>query len=383
MVAVLVTGRRVVTPAGVLADGWVQVAGDRITAVGEGPPPGGEGAAEGAGAWVVPGFVDVHVHGGGGASYTSGDPAQARVVADLHRAHGTTTTFASLVTAPLPAMLRSIRALADLVEDGTLAGVHLEGPFLAAARCGAHDPRHLRAPHREELAALLAAGRGTVSHVTVAPELPGGLELVRQLVDAGLVAAVGHSDATHEQAAAAFDVGARLATHLYNAMRPVHHREPGVVVAALEDPRVTVELINDGVHLHDAIVRSTFRQVTARRVALVTDAVVAAGVGDGVYGSGPRTVEVVGGVARLAGSTAMAGSTLTMDVGLRRAVQVAGVPMAEAVEAAATTPARALGLDDVGALAPGLRADLVVLDEDLAVRSVLGRGRWVALPATS
>ena len=379
----LVTGGRVVTPAGVLTGGWVQVAGDRITAVGEGPPPEGEGPAEGSGAWVVPGFVDVHVHGGGGASYTSGDPAQARVVAELHRAHGTTTTFASLVTAPLPVMLRSVGALADLVEDGTLAGLHLEGPFLAAARCGAHDPRHLRAPDPEELAALLAAGRGTVSHVTVAPELPGGLELVRRLVDAGLVAAVGHSDATHDQAVAAFDAGARLATHLYNAMRPVHHREPGVVVAALDDERVTVELINDGVHLHDAVVRSTFRQATARRVALVTDAVVAAGVGDGVYGSGTRTVEVVGGVARLAGSAAMAGSTLTMDVAVRRAVQVAGVPVAEAVEAAATTPARALGLEDVGALAPGLRADLVLLDEDLAVRSVLAGGRWVALPTST
>jgi N-acetylglucosamine-6-phosphate deacetylase len=376
---VLLSGATVVTPDEVLDDGWVEVAGERITAVGSGATPAGAVATDLTGRWLVPGFVDVHVHGGGGASYTTGDRDQARTVADLHRRHGTTTTFASLVTAPLPTMRRSIAALADLVVDGTLAGLHLEGPFLAASRCGAHDPAHLRPPDRDELADLLAAGHGTVTHVTVAPELPGGVDLVRQLVDEGVVAAVGHSDATHEQAAAAFAAGARLATHLYNAMRPVHHREPGVVVAALEDDRVTVELVNDGVHLHDAIVRSTFRHVGAERVALVTDAIVAAGAGDGVHGSGRRTIEVSAGVARLAGSSTIAGSTLTMDVAVRRAVQ-AGLALPAVARAAATTPARALGLEGVGTVTPGSRADLVVLDAGLAVRGVLARGRWVDGP---
>ena len=375
----LLTGAAVVTPDGVIDDGWVEVAGERITAVGSGPAPAGAAATDVGGRWLVPGFVDVHVHGGGGSSYTTGDPDQARSVAALHRRHGTTTTFASLVTAPLPAMRRSITALADLVEDGTLAGLHLEGPFLAATRCGAHDPASLRSPDHGELADLLAAGRGTVSHVTVAPELPGGLDLVRQLVDGGVVAAVGHSDATHEQAVAAFAAGARLATHLYNAMRPVHHREPGVVVAALEDDRVTVELINDGVHLHDAVVRSTFREVGAGRVALVTDAIVAAGMGDGVHGTGRRRIEVAGGAARLLGSPTIAGSTLTMDVAVRRAVQ-AGLPLPEVARAAATTPARALGLDGIGAITAGGRADVVVLDGDLEVVGVVARGRWVDGP---
>ena len=360
----LLTGAAVVTPDGVIDDGWVEVAGERITAVGSGPAPAGAAATDVGGRWLVPGFVDVHVHGGGGSSYTTGDPDEARSVAALHRRHGTTTTFASLVTAPLPAMRRSITALADLVVDGTLAGLHLEGPFLAATRCGAHDPASLRSPDHGELADLLAAGRGTVSHVTVAPELPGGLDLVRQLVDGGVVAAVGHSDATHEQAVAAFAAGARLATHLYNAMRPVHHREPGVVVAALEDDRVTVELINDGVHLHDAVVRSTFREVGAGRIALVTDAIVAAGMGDGVHGTGRRRIEVAGGAARLLGSPTIAGSTLTMDVAVRRAVQ-AGLPLPEVARAAATTPARALGLDGIGAITAGGRADVVVLGGDL------------------
>ena len=375
----LLTGAAVVTPGEVLDEGWVEVAGEQITAVGSGPAPAGEAATDVGGRWLVPGFVDVHVHGGGGSSYTTGDPDQARSAAALHRRHGTTTTFASLVTAPLPTMRRSITALADLVEDGTLAGLHLEGPFLAATRCGAHDPASLRSPDRDELADLLTAGRGTVRHVTVAPELPGGLDLVRQLVDGGVVAAVGHSDATHEQAVAAFAAGARLATHLYNAMRPVHHREPGVVVAALEDDRVTVELINDGVHLHDAVVRSTFREVGADRIALVTDAIVAAGMGDGVHGGGRRRIEVTGGAARLVGSSTIAGSTLTMDVAVRRAVQ-AGLPLPDVARAAATTPARALGLDGVGAITAGGRADLVVLDHDLEVRGVVARGRWVEGP---
>jgi N-acetylglucosamine-6-phosphate deacetylase len=162
-------------------------------------------------------------------------------------------------------------------------------------------------------------------------------------------------------------------------MRPVHHREPGVVVAALEDDRVTVELVNDGVHLHDAIVRATFRQVGCDRVALVTDAIVAAGEGDGAYGSGRRRIEVRGGVARLAGGSPIAGSTLTMDVAVRRAVH-AGVPLADAVRAAATTPARTLGLDHVGAITPGRAADLVVLDEHLSVRAVMAGGGWVDGP---
>jgi len=377
----VLSGARVVSGDEVFDHGWVRVEGDRIAEVGSGPASTSD-VTDLGGAWLVPGFVDIHVHGGGGASFCDGDPGQARRAAEFHLAHGSTTVIASLVTAPAGSVLDSVRMLARLAETGVIAGTHLEGPYLAAARCGAHDPALLRVPDLDELAELLDAGRGTVRQVTVAPELPGALDVIKLIADAGVVAAVGHTDATYAQARAGFDVGATLATHLYNGMRPVHHREPGVVTAALADERVAVELINDGVHLHPAIVRDAFARAGAGRVALVTDAMTAAGAGDGEYELGGRQVVVTGGVAQLADGGAIAGSTLTMDVAVRRAVREAGVSMVDAVRAAATTPARVLRLDRVGAIAAGQQADLVVLDDDLAVRRVMRRGRWVSTSRT-
>lgn len=377
----VLSGARVVSGDEVLDPGWLRVEGDRITEVGGGLTSASD-VTDLGGAWLVPGFVDIHVHGGGGASFCDGDPDQARRAAEFHLAHGSTTVIASLVTASAGSLLDSVRMLARLADDGVIAGTHLEGPYLATARCGAHDPALLRAPDPDELAGLLDAGRGTVRQVTVAPELPGALEVIKLIVDAGAGAAVGHTDATYAQARAGFDAGATLATHLYNGMRPVHHREPGVVTAALADERVAVELINDGVHLHPAIVRDVFARAGPGRVALVTDAMAAAGAGDGEYELGGRRVVVTDGVAWLAGGDAIAGSTLTMDVALRRAVREAGVSMVDAVRAAATTPARVLGLEQVGAIAAGRHADLVVLDDDLVVRQVMRRGRWVSTSRT-
>jgi N-acetylglucosamine-6-phosphate deacetylase len=385
----LLTNACVVTPDGVLAPGWLRVENGRIAALGEGEEPrpvggdglhptGGDGAAarhDLRGAWVLPGFVDMHVHGGGGAAYTSGDPDEARVASAFHRSHGTTTTLASLVTAGIDELERAVRGLAPLVREGVLAGLHLEGPYLSPRHRGAHDASRLRTPDAGELDRLLAAAGGTVRMVTLAPELPGGLELVRRTVEAGAVAAIGHTDATYDQARAAFDAGARVATHLYNAMRPLRHRDPGPVAAALEDERVTIELINDGVHLHDAIAALAFKSAGAGRTAFITDAMVAAGMPDGAYALGSLDVEVEHGIARLAGGGSIAGSTLTMGVALRRAVQVLGLPITDAARAAATTPARVLGLE-TGALEQGRPADLVVLDAALEVAAVMARGEW-------
>lgn len=377
----VLSGARVVAGDRVLDAGWVRVDGERIIEVGDGAVPGGDSTRDGhidlGGAWLVPGFVDIHVHGGGGASFCAGDPAQARRAAEFHRSHGSTTVIASLVTASTSDLLASVRMLADLVADDVIAGVHLEGPYLAAARCGAHDPTLLRAPDSAEIAGLLDAGRGTIRQVTIAPELPGALDLITHLANVGVIAAMGHTDATYAQARAGFDAGGRLATHLYNGMRPVHHREPGVITAALTDERVAVELINDGVHLHPAIVRDAFARAGADRVTLVTDAMTAAGAADGEYDLGGQRVVVTDGVARLGGGGAIAGSTLTMDVALRRTVRDAGVSVVDAARAAATTPARVLGLDDVGAIEPGRLADFVVLNDDLSVRRVMRHGRWV------
>lgn len=378
----LLTAAQVVTPARILAPGWLVLEAGRIVEVGEGAPPRSPDLDLGE-ATVVPGFVDLHVHGGGGASFDLGTADAAAVVADAHLAHGTTSMAASLVTDTAERMAAAVRELGLLVRDGRLAGVHLEGPWLSPQRSGAHQPGSLTHPDPASVDALLAAGAGAVRMVTLAPELPGGIDAVRRLSAAGVVAAIGHTDATYDQACAALDAGARLGTHLFNAMRPLHHRDPGPVGALLDCP-VDVELIADGVHLHPAVLRTVFAAKPGRCI-LVTDAMAAAGAPDGDYRLGPMAIEVRDGVARLAdssGTGAIAGSTLTMDAAVRFAVRTAGLPLLDVVHAASTAPARAWQLDDVGALEAGRRADLVVLDEDLEVVRVMRAGAWVS-PSSS
>ena len=376
---VLITADTVVTADAVLRPGWIEVLDDRIVAVGDGAPARPADRALGA-VTVVPGFVDMHVHGGGGGAFAEATPEATRAAVDLHRRHGTTAMVASLVTAAPDELLRQVAALAEQVQDGELLGVHLEGPWLSARRCGAHDPAALRDPDIAELDRVLAAGRGTIRMVTLAPERTGGIAAIRHLVDAGVVAAIGHTDAVYDQVRDAIDAGATVGTHLFNAMRPVHHREPGPVMALLGDPRVTVELITDGVHLHPALYRDVTHSVGGDRVALVTDAMAAAGMADGDYLLGSLAVTVTDAVARIEGTDTIAGSTATMDAIFRHAVQHSGQPrdtaLVTAVRQTSTTPARALGLPAVG-LHAGAAADLVVLDAELAVAAVLYRGRWV------
>lgn len=379
----LLTDARVVTPGGVLDPGWVDVEAGRIAGVGSGVAH--SRAAERhelGGRWVVPGFIDLHVHGGGGHATLSADPTEIRGAAAFHRGHGTTRSLASIVTAPLDEMLEALTALRTVVNDGPtpeghLVGSHLEGPFLNPARAGAHDPRHLLAPDLATFERFLEAAGGTLRVLTVAPELPGGLDLVRHAVAAGVVVAVGHSDADHAEASAAFEAGASLVTHLFNGMRPWHQREPGLAGAALARHSVVCELINDGIHLHDASARVAFAAAGPRRIALVTDAVAAAEAGEGEYRLGSAAVRVHDGAVRLADNETLAGSTLTMDVALRRAVRDLGLPMTTAVEATSTTPARVLGIGDrVGSLQANQEADLVVLSDDLQVEGVMVGGAW-------
>ncbi|MDT3395942.1 N-acetylglucosamine-6-phosphate deacetylase [Streptomyces sp. B1866] len=348
-----------------------------------GPYPGTD-SLDLRGCWIVPGFVDAHVHGGGGASFSAGTAEEALAVARTHRAHGTTTMVASTVTGDLDDLARQAAALAELVRQGDLAGVHFEGPFLSRHRCGAHEPALLRDPDPADVRKLLDAARGTARMMTLAPELPGGLDSIRLLADSGVVAAVGHTEATYESTLAAIEAGATVATHLFNAMPPLLHRVPGPVAALLEDERVTVELINDGTHLHPVVLRLAFDRAGADRVAFITDAMAAAGMGDGSYPLGPMRVEVADGVARIGdGPTAgsIAGSTLTLDRAFQRAVAIDGLTVAQASRALSGTPARLLGVDDrVGSLEAGKDADLVVLGADFALVGVMRRGEWVCSP---
>ena len=381
----MITADTIATGRELLRPGWIDVQGAVVRAVGAGVPPRPADLALGA-VTVVPGFVDIHVHGGGGGAFPADPPdieAATATAVDLHRRHGTTTMIASLVTAQPADLMAQVTAMAELVRSGLVAGVHLEGPWLAAERCGAHELSALRDPDPAELDRVLAAGGGTIRMVTLAPERTGGLAAIRRIVDAGAVAAVGHTEATYAQARAAVDAGATVATHLFNAMRPVHHREPGPALALMQDPRVTVELITDGVHLHPALYREVSRSVGPHRVALVTDAMAAAGMPDGAYRLGSLAVDVVDGVAKVAGTDTIAGSTATMDHVFRYAVTNSGLPRDDALLAAvrqsSVNPARALGLAEAG-LAVGSAADLVVLDGGLAVTGVLRHGSWVRQP---
>ncbi|MFD8596337.1 N-acetylglucosamine-6-phosphate deacetylase [Kitasatospora sp. NPDC059646] len=369
-------GARLVLPGGVIEGGRLTVEGPRIADL------GGETAAgdlDLTGYTVVPGFVDLHVHGGGGASYASGSAEEALTAARTHLEHGTTTTMASTVTGEIDDVCRQAAVLSELVEDGVLAGIHFEGPFISHNRCGAHRPDLLRDPDPALVRKLADAARGHAKMFTLAPELPGGLESVRMLAEQGIIAAVGHTDSDYAVTLEAIDAGATVATHLFNAMPGIQHRAPGPIVALLEDERVTVELINDGIHLHPSVLELAYGTAGADRVALITDAMGAAGMGDGLYPLGPLQVRVEDGVARLVEGGSIAGSTLTLDVAFRRAVTVLGLSLNQAVTSLSTVPARLMGLaDTLGTLEAGKNADLVVLDSDTyELAAVMRRGEWI------
>ncbi|GAA0387236.1 N-acetylglucosamine-6-phosphate deacetylase [Acrocarpospora corrugata] len=368
----------IVTPNGV-HHGWLTIEDGRITHIGHGEAPG-NGLSLG-GRTVVPGFVDIHVHGGGGAGYPSSSADQARQAFAFHQRHGTTTALASLVTAPLESLAASAATLAGLCAEGLLAGIHFEGPYISAARCGAHPPGLLRTPSATEFADLIKAANGHARMFTLAPELPGALDAIRECTASGVIAAIGHTDATYEEATAAIDAGATVATHLFNAMRPLNHRDPGPITAAMTDDRVTVELVNDGVHLHPRIIDLVLAAVPPTRVAFITDAMAAAGMPDGDFTLGSVQVEVRQGVARLAGTPTIAGSTLTMDTAFRNAIHTNSLTLPEAAQVTSLTPAHILGLShEIGSITVGKKADLVILNPALEVTAVMKSGTWLTQP---
>ncbi|MEU3523647.1 N-acetylglucosamine-6-phosphate deacetylase [Streptomyces sp. NPDC038707] len=372
----MLTGAHVVLPTGTVPGGRLAVDGTRIAA----SAPAGAEVVDVSGHWLVPGFVDIHNHGGGGASF-AGTAEDALTAVRAHRRHGTTTVVASIVTDGMDLLAQRAGLLSELAEQGDVAGIHFEGPFISPCRKGAHSEALLRDPDPAEVRKLIEAARGQAKMVTLAAELPGGIDSVRLLAEHGVIAAIGHTDASYEQTAEAIAAGATVATHLFNAMPALNHRAPGPIAALLEDERVTVELINDGVHLHPAALGLAFRDAGADRVAFITDAMDAAGSGDGRYLLGPLEVEVSEGVARLVEGGSIAGSTLTLDRAFQRAVTVDKLPVEDVVRALSANPARLLGLDDrIGSLEPGKDADLVLLDEEFALKGVMRRGEWVVAP---
>lgn len=385
----------VVTPDGVVTDGAVGLEGTTIRYAGSRAslPPAWVGVAspEGwpTGLTLLPGLVDIHCHGGAGGEF--GPDAEAgRRAAAHHHASGTTTLVGSLVSAPAETLVRGAHALAGLVSAGELAGIHLEGPFLSTARCGAQDPAALVDADPALVDRLADAAEGALAHMTWAPERPGGDAVPAALAAAGALAALGHTDTDYPGAARALRSavgqgvrgGLPLATHLFNGMPPLQSRAPGPVaaaVAAAARGEAVVEVIADGVHLDGGTVRMVYDTVGPDHMALVSDAMAASGLPDGAYTLGGLEVNVRGREVRLANGSLAGGVSVLLDQ-VRWLVRDLGVPLADAVRAAATTPARALAIEGVGSLVEGARADVLAVDEELELVQVMRGGARLPPP---
>lgn len=348
------------------------------------------------GSMILPGLVDLHCHGAVGGDFPSGDGKAARTAVDFLHRSGTTTLLASLVTAGRGDLLSAMGTLRLLAEEGLIAGIHAEGPFLSHARCGAQDPRFLREPDVGLLGDMLDAAGGHLRTMTYAPELPGADAVVRMLAQHGVTPSLGHTDADARTTAASLTDAAELlaafghgtvtrptVTHLFNGMPPLHHRSPGPVAACLRlagAGTAAVELIADGAHLDPETVRMVFELVGAQNVALVTDSMAATGLPDGDYELGPQPVSVSGAVARLSNGSLAGGTATLLDV-VRRTID-AGVSPAAAVQSATAVPAAIIGRQqDIGSLRAGMRADVVVVDQNFRRVLVLRQGRTMARPA--
>ncbi len=373
----VISAPRVIPAAGreqVLEPGYVACSGGRITAVGQGPPPGRADIALRRG-MLLPGLIDLQVNGYFGVELgRAGAAGWAAVCRQLPRT-GTTSFMPTFITAPLPelaAALRSAKGLVPGLAGARVLGVHVEGPFIAPARRGAHNPDWITDPDPAAIAELTAAGAGLLRIVTLAPERPGAMTAIRQLAEAGVLVSIGHSDATGAQVAQAADCGARMVTHLFDAQRPLHHREPGVVGMALTDPRLTSGLIADLHHVGAQACRIAFAAAPGR-ICIVTDAAASAGMPPGQYLLGGELIELPPGPGQppVRADGTLAGSALRMDAGVANMIG-AGVGLAAAVAAATVVPADLIGRPDLGRLAPGAAADLSWLDDDLTAR-----GTWI------
>jgi N-acetylglucosamine-6-phosphate deacetylase len=387
MTPLLLENARVVTPHGVVEPGWVRVEEGRIVAIGgadtlrsaQGGTDGSAPEVVDAGRrWLLPGLVDVHVHGALGHETMDGDVAGLQEMARFYAAHGVTsflaTTWTGSTDDTIAALHGVARAMAEPDARGAqLLGAHLEGPYLNPDRCGAQDVSVIRRGTLDESMRFLDTG--VVRMMTIAPEMPGHLEVVRGLVEHGVVMSAGHTDATYDQMRDAVAAGVTHVTHTFNAMRPLHHREPGAVGAAMALPELSVELIADDIHVHPAAMRALYATRGAEGIVLVTDAISAAGMPSGEYPIGDRTVIVADGAVRLPDG-ALAGSMLTLDVGLRNLQRATGRSLAELWPTSSRNAARIAGVGDhKGTIEVGRDADLVVVDDQVRVELTIVGGR--------
>ena len=348
------------------------------------PVSGDEEILDASGCYVIPGLVDVHFHGCMGEDFSDASKEGLQRIADYELSEGVTyicPTSMTLAEETLTEICKNLAAhRASNTGGAEVVGAHLEGPFVSYAKRGAQNEAFLRAPDVDMLARLQEAAEGCVKLITMAPEEPGGVEFVSEAVKLGVNVSLGHTTADYDTAMAAFRAGAMHATHLYNAMPPIHHRMPGVIGAAFDSPGVRAELICDGVHIHDSIVRLTFRLFGAERMIIISDSLRATGMPDGQYPFGGQEIEVHGNRATILGQPdTLAGSVTSLMGCLRQAIGM-GIPVADAVRACTYNPACAIGIDDrAGTLDVGKEASFVLLDQaDLTTRAIVFKGKRVS-----
>ena len=350
----IIQAKQAVVDGSLVTDLWIETTNGIITSVNSGTHDNPDKLVDGI---LIPGFIDIHCHGGGGQYFSASSPDAIAKAINAHTKTGTTSLVASLVTENLADLKEQIQRLVPFYTRGEIVGIHLEGPFLSHARCGAHEPTLLIDPTVPLLQELIEVGQGSIKMVTIAPELQGAQEAIKYLVSVGVIAAIGHTEGTFHDASLATENGASIVTHFLNAMNK-EDTEGSIANFVMKDPRLGVELIVDGHHLAFTKVKQIFASIGSR-VLLVSDAMAAAGNGDGKYTIGALPVEVSNGVARLASNQKLAGSTLTISQAFVNLINHCGISLPQAVHATSVQPAKAFGLKDRGSIAAGMRADLL------------------------
>jgi len=336
---------------------------------------------EGKDKYIVPGYIDIHVHGGGGSDVMDGDYEAINQIAIAHSHFGTTSFLPTTMTMSKDKIIRSLRSICEAVKKGTagaeILGIHMEGPYINPEKKGAQKEDEIKKISIEEFLEFNQASGNLIRLVTIAPEMPGAIGLIKYLYKRGIIASVGHTNATYVQTQAGIQAGLSHVTHTFNAMRELHHREPGVVGAALTSPELTVEVIADGIHIHPIVLKILTKIKEGEKVVLITDAMRAAGLKEGTYDLGGQEVIVTKGQARLKDGT-LAGSVLTMDKAVKNIVNKIGIQLPKAIQMASFNPARSIGIDDKkGSLEPGKDADIVILNKNLETELTIVVGKIV------
>ena len=380
----VIKNARIALPEQVIVNGFLEIADGRIVKVAEGEPSSTstELVFDAQKSTLTPGFIDLHVHGGNGGAFTSVDPAEHNLAREYHLKNGTTSMLASTHTMEFESLLAILKALSDSSKSNKngskVLGIHTEGPFISEHKPGAHVVAQLKAGDLSAIQAVISAADDFVSMMTIAPEIPGGLDAIRYLVDKNIISSIGHTNATYAQAVEGIKAGARSTTHLFNAMSPLAHRDPGAVGAVLDSQDIFAELILDGIHIHEAIFRIALKSKGVDRINLITDATSLAGLPDGEYGALPdRAVTKIGGKIVLAGTDTLAGSALSMNMVYQNAAKFAPLTLSELSKISSLNAAKILGKDaDIGSLEVGKLADLVLLDTESTVCATMIEGEW-------